>query len=80
MNEYTDAYIEFIADKLTPYAELFIEAKLDYSRWVKEGFGTVDCVIVSDDRLEIIDFKYGKGHLGDAYENPQMMLYALRAI
>lgn len=59
---------------------LFIEQRLDFSKWVPGGFGTGDCVIVSDDELIIIDFKYGTGVLVDAERNTQMMLYALGAI
>lgn len=44
------------------------------------GFGTGDCVIIADDRLQIIDLKYGIGVLVSAEENPQMMLYALGAL
>jgi hypothetical protein len=47
---------------------------------VPDGFGTGDVVIVGDGILHIIDFKYGRGVLVDAAENPQMMLYALGAL
>jgi len=53
---------------------------LDFSEWAPEGFGTGDCIIVSDDLLEIIDFKYGKGVRVEAEKNAQMRLYALGAI
>lgn len=56
------------------------EQKLDFSCYVPDGFGTGDCLIVADKSLHIIDFKYGLGVLVDAYENPQMMLYALGAL
>ena len=59
---------------------ILIEEKLDFSKWVPEGFGTGDCVIIADDVLHIIDFKYGLGVLVDAEENPQMMCYALGAL
>ena len=42
--------------------------------------GTGDCVIISDQTLHIIDFKYGRGVLVEAENNPQMMLYALGAL
>ena len=61
------------------FAELEVK-NLDFSEWAPEGFGTGDCIIVADDLLEIIDFKYGKGVRVDAYNNPQMRLYALGAI
>lgn len=59
---------------------VLVEQKLDFSRWVPEGFGTGDCLIVADDVLHIIDFKYGLGILVDAKHNPQMMCYALGAL
>lgn len=59
---------------------VLIEQKLDFSRWVPEGFGTGDCVIVADGTLSVIDFKYGKGVEVLAENNPQMMLYALGAL
>lgn len=60
-------------------AEVMIEARLDFSRWVPDGFGTGDMVIVADGILEVIDLKYGKGVPVSAIENTQMRLYALGA-
>lgn len=60
-------------------AEAMIEARLDFSRWVPDGFGTGDMVIVADGILEVIDLKYGKGVPVSAIENTQMRLYALGA-
>lgn len=57
-----------------------IEQRLDFSCYVPDGFGTGDCVIISDHTLHIIDFKYGQGVLVEAENNPQMMLYALGAL
>lgn len=59
---------------------VLIEQRLDFSRYVPEGFGTGDCVIVADGTLSVIDFKYGLGVLVNADENPQMMCYALGAL
>lgn len=59
---------------------VLIEQRLDFSRWVPEGFGTGDCVIIADGTLSVIDFKYGKGVEVLAENNPQMMLYALGAL
>ena len=58
---------------------IYIEQRLDYSAYVKDGFGTGDCLIISDDCLEIIDYKHGLGVLVDANENSQLMCYALGA-
>ena len=59
---------------------VLIEQCLDFSKWVPEGFGTGDCVIVADEMLTIIDMKYGVGILVSAEKNPQMMCYALGAL
>lgn len=86
MQEYTDSYVAFIL-KLFKAAKqkcrdslLLIEQHINFSEYVPDGYGTADCVVVSDDNLHIIDFKYGMGVLVDAYENPQMKCYALGAL
>lgn len=86
MEEHTDSYVEFVLEQLERAKQyctdpmILIEQKLDFSCYVPDGFGTGDCLIVADKTLHIIDFKYGLGVLVDAYENPQMMLYALGAL
>lgn len=64
----------------TPDAFAELEVKLDLSRFIPEGFGTADCIIVSDTTLYVIDFKYGKGVKVSAEGNAQMELYALGAL
>lgn len=61
-------------------AFLEIEARLDFSEWVPEGFGTGDAIIMNDCLLEVIDLKFGKGVAVDATDNPQLKLYALGAL
>lgn len=86
MEEYTDSYMNYVLEELETTKKfckdpiILIEQRLDFSNYVPNGFGTGDCVIVSDDKIQIIDFKYGKGVLVDANNNPQMMLYALGAL
>ena len=86
MDNCTDEYRNYIleqleqAKKFCPDPLVLIEERLDFSRWVPDGFGTGDCVIVSDRELHVIDFKYGVGVLVDAEDNPQMMCYALGAL
>lgn len=60
-----------------PSAEMLIETKVDISEYVPKSFGSTDCAIVSDDTLEVIDLKYGKGIPVYAEWNQQEMLYAL---
>ena len=65
MQECADGYCSFVMEQIAKAKEhcpdplICIEQKLDYSKWVQDGFGTGDCVIVADDTLHIIDFKYG---------------------
>lgn len=68
------------AQKVTPDAVLAIEEKIDYSEYVKEGFGTCDDIILVDGTMEVIDLKYGKGVKVFAEENEQLMLYGLGAL
>ena len=57
-----------------------VEQHLDFSKWVPDGFGTGDCVIVADGTLSIIDLKYGKGVEVNAENNSQLLLYSLGAL
>lgn len=57
--------------------KVLIEQKLDFSRYVEEGFGTGDCVVIADGTLHIVDYKHGQGVLVKSEDNPQMKLYAL---
>ena len=86
MEKHTDDYVDFVMEQLELARQVckdplvLIEQRLDFSCYVPEGFGTGDAVIISDEKLHIIDFKYGIGVLVDAQDNPQMKLYALGAL
>ncbi len=81
VSQYVDICMEKAneARKRSADAEIMIEARLDYSEWAPEGFGTGDLVIVADEVLEVVDLKYGKGVPVSAINNSQMRLYALGA-
>ena len=91
MQEAADGYVAFVMEQLAdirkncPDPAVFVEQTLDFSKWVTHGFGTGDCVIVADDLLQIIDFKYGVGVLvsaagSDGNGNSQLKCYALGAL
>ena len=86
MEGYTDEYVTFVLEQIAQAKQscsdplVLIEQRLDFSRYVPEGFGTGDCVIIADGTLHIIDLKYGQGVLVSAANNPQMKLYALGAL
>lgn len=85
MQEYVQDYIDYVQGRIeeakqrNPDAIVFIEQRVDFSPWVPEGFGTGDCVIISDEVLDVTDLKYGKGVFVGVEENVQLMLYALGA-
>lgn len=86
MPDYVDVYVDTCLERYsearakTPDALFKIEQRLDFSKWVPEGFGTGDFVIIADGTMEVCDLKYGKGVPVSADNNKQMMLYALGAI
>jgi hypothetical protein len=79
---YRDFVMEQVAEaqKLCHDPFIGIEQRLNFSRWVPEGFGTGDCVIIADELLQITDYKHGLGVLVNATENSQLMCYALGAL
>ncbi len=82
MEEATDFYVEVVLESLAAAgggAELMIEQRLDLSKWIPEGFGTSDVVIIGGGMIQAIDLKYGKGVKVKAKNNPQLRLYGLGA-
>lgn len=79
-------YCEYVLQQLEkakaycPDPFICIEQRLDFSRWVERGFGTGDCIILSDQVLQIIDYKHGLGVLVESNHNSQLMCYALGAL
>lgn len=86
MQEYTDSYVDYVLEQLEVAKQtckdpmVLIEQKVDFSEYVPDGYGTADCIIVSDDTMQIIDFKYGLGVLVDAEQNTQLMCYSIGAL
>ena len=86
LENYVKSYVDFCIEKInesrakTRDAVVLLEMRLDYSIWAREGFGTGDLVIVSDNELTVIDLKYGMGVPVSAEDNAQMKLYALGAL
>ena len=83
MEDCANGYVDYILELLSVVKEtcsdplVLTEQRVDFSKYVPEGFGTCDCVIVADDELIIIDIKYGRGITVEAEGNSQMRLYAL---
>ena len=82
MDELTEGYASYVTEVISRYESpaVFVEERLDLSEYVRESFGTADCVVVGGKELNVIDLKYGQGVLVDARENTQLMLYGLGAL
>ena len=83
MEEAAQGYVLFIREKLEAWKAkgalptVFVEQRVDLRAYIPESMGTSDCVIIADNEIEIIDFKYGM------YRVPatslQLRIYALGA-
>lgn len=86
MNGCADGYAEYVLEQVETARQIcadpvvLIEQRVDFSRWVEDGFGTADALIICDGTLKICDYKHGMGVLVRAAENPQLMCYALGAL
>jgi hypothetical protein len=82
IGDYVAQVLELVAalgaSGLKPYVDL--ERRVDFSRFVPEGYGTADVVVLAGGVLHVIDLKYGKGVPVAAEGNPQLMLYAVGAV
>ncbi|MBR1886676.1 MAG: DUF2800 domain-containing protein [Schwartzia sp.] len=86
MEECAEDYTQFVMGLVSQFREesvdtlVAVEQRVDFSKYVPEGFGTADTLIVSGKTVCICDFKYGKGIEVSADHNPQMMCYALGCV
>ena len=86
MEDCAAGYVSYVLEQVEAAKQVcadpivLIEQRVDFSRWVEEGFGTADNIIIADGVLKICDYKHGRGVEVSAIENPQMMCYALGAL
>jgi hypothetical protein len=81
MDEATDGYVSYVLEQVQAAKEtcadpvVMVEQRVDFSRWVKQGFGTADALVIADGTLHIIDLKYGTGRrgLGRGQSSAQML-------
>jgi len=78
MREYVQQYLEYVWKLRTSgHFKMLVERRIIYSA---ELWGTADCILINDEELVIIDFKYGQGLIVEAHENKQMLCYAMCAL
>lgn len=82
MDEYTDDYVNFVLEQAAVLTNpiVYVEQRVNCSKYVPECFGTCDALIVSDGVFHIIDLKSGSGIKVDAEENNQLRIYSLGAL
>lgn len=73
-------YRDYIQGLCRPETVMLLEQRLDMTPWVPEGFGTGDCILLTGDTMDVIDYKYGQGVPVSAEKNSQLMLYGLGAM
>lgn len=87
LSDYVDEYVEYVKSRVVELRQehgvenvvVLLEQRLNFSRWVPEGFGTGDVVIIVPGKAVVIDLKFGKGVFVDGENNPQPKLYGLGA-
>lgn len=82
MIDHVNTFIEYckaISEKCTIHG---VEQRVDFSKWVPDGFGTCDFFGYDEytNVIEDVDFKYGAGVWVDVDDNSQLILYALGII
>lgn len=86
MDECASGYAAYILELVETAKEtcadpvVLVEQRVDFSRWVEQGFGTSDAILIADGTMHVIDYKHGLGILVSAVENPQMKCYGLGAL
>ena len=86
MEECAQGYAAYVVELLETAKQtctdpvVMIEQRVDFSRWVQDGFGTADCILIADGVLNIVDYKHGKGVEVSAEGNTQLSLYSLGAL
>lgn len=86
MDDCATDYAQYILELLEAAKQIcadpvvLIEQQVDFSRWVEQGFGTSDAIIIADGTMHVVDYKHGLGVLVLADDNPQMKCYALGAL
>lgn len=83
MVESVQSYLDAVRSRLGPSTVLWIERPFNLASLNPPGemFGTADAVVLdrASGTLDVIDFKYGQGHVVEAKGNPQLRYYGLGA-
>ncbi|RMG69532.1 MAG: DUF2800 domain-containing protein [Chloroflexi bacterium] len=79
--EQVQAAVDYV-DNLRENKALFAEHQVNFRRWVPAEVahptGTADIIMIGDNRLTIVDYKFGSRYV-DVTDNKQLLFYALGA-
>jgi len=78
MRGHVQTYVDYVRH-LSRGGHLAIEQELDLSRWIPEGMGTADALVLDGKTLHVVDFKYGLRRV-EVERNIQLQIYALGAL
>lgn len=78
MAEAVQAYLDAVRERAAG-GTLWIEQRIDLHKLNPPAgmFGTADAMIHKGRRLSVVDLKYGKGHVVEVKNNPQLRYYGL---
>lgn len=79
MCDHVQEYLNYVRSFVTKGSILMPEQRVNYSNYIKDGFGTSDNILIipKAKTVHIFDLKYGKGVQVFAPENSQGMLYGV---
>ena len=79
IEDISDIYVNYVRSQIGSEDTAIIEARVDLTEYIPEGFGTADCIILNKNTITVIDLKAGAGIPVSAVNNEQLRLYSLGA-
>lgn len=83
MAEYVQTCIDYVHDAAGE-GVILVDQRVNYAAYLdvpeSAAWGTADVIIIRDDEIIVVDFKYGRGVEVSAEANPQLLLYALGTV
>ena len=83
MEESAQGYVQFVRERIAEFPAVhepplvMVEQQVDLRLYIPESMGTSDCVILGDNEIAVIDFKYGMHRVPAT--SLQLRIYALGA-
>lgn len=83
MEEAAQGYVQFVRERIAEFPAVhepplvMVEQQVDLRLYIPESMGTSDCVILGDNEIAVIDFKYGMHRVPAT--SLQLRIYALGA-